>query len=150
MNKFKIELAKVIILIGQNLFFVRGKIRNFFWRSALFLINYDIKSDPKNSRIKTKVNGVPFFFYFDYLSDVKLAFGNYNYKKINFIKKNMTKDSMFIDIGSNIGFYTMNIADLFPKINFSKIISIEPNPIMIERQTRYFDRFFPHLIAHIP
>jgi len=134
MNKFKIELAKVIILIGQNLFFVRGKIRNFFWRSALFLINYDIKSDPKNSRIKTKVNGVPFFFYFDYLSDVKLAFGNYNYKEINFIKKNMTKDSMFIDIGSNIGFYTMNIADLFPKINFSKIISIEPNPIMIERQ----------------
>ena len=134
MNKFKIELAKVIILIGQNLFFVRGKIRNFFWRSALFLINYDTKSDPKNSRIKTKVNGVPFFFYFDYLSDVKLAFGNYNYKEINFIKKNMTKDSMFIDIGSNIGFYTMNIADLFPKINFSKIISIEPNPIMIERQ----------------
>ncbi len=134
MNKFKIELAKLIILIGQNLFFVRGKIRNFFWRSALFLINYDIKSDPKNSRIKTKVNGVPFFFYFDYLSDVKLAFGNYNYKEINFIKKNMTKDSMFIDIGSNIGFYTMNIADLFPKINFSKIISIEPNPIMIERQ----------------
>lgn len=134
MNKFKIELAKLIILIGQNLFFVRGKIRNFFWRSALFLINYDTKSDPKNSRIKTKVNGVPFFFYFDYLSDVKLAFGNYNYKEINFIKKNMTKDSMFIDIGSNIGFYTMNIADLFPKINFSKIISIEPNPIMIERQ----------------
>ena len=134
MNKFNIKLAQIIILIGQNIFFVRGKLRNFFWRFALFVVNYDIKSDPKNSRIKTKVNGVPFFFYFDYLSDVKLAFGNYNYKEINFIKKNMNNGSIFIDIGSNIGFYTMNIANLFPKINFLKIISIEPNPIMIERQ----------------
>ncbi|MDC1158393.1 FkbM family methyltransferase [Pelagibacteraceae bacterium] len=134
MNKFKIKLAQVIIFIGQNLFFVRGKIRNFFWRFILALINYDTKSDPKNSRVKTRVNGVPFFFYFDYLSDVKLAFGNYNYKEIDFIKKNMNNDSIFIDIGSNIGFYTMNIANIFPKINFLKIISIEPNPIMIERQ----------------
>ena len=134
MNKFKIKLAQIIIFIGQNLFFVRGKVRNFFWRFILAMINYDIKSNPKNSRVKTSVNSVPFFFYFDYLSDVKLAFGNYNLREIDFIKKNMNDGSVFVDIGSNIGFYTMNIAYIFPKINFFKIISIEPNPIMIERQ----------------
>ncbi len=62
MNKFKIKLAQIIIFIGQNLFFVRGKVRNFFWRFILAMINYDIKSNPKNSRVKTSVNSVPFFF----------------------------------------------------------------------------------------
>ena len=98
------------------------------------LINYDVNDDPIKSRIKTKVDGVPFYFYFDRLSDVKLSFGKYNHQETQFLKKNMLHGSTFIDIGSNIGFYTMNIANIFPKINFSKIISIEPNPIMIKRQ----------------
>jgi FkbM family methyltransferase len=133
-NNFRIKIAEIIIYIGKNVFFVRGRARNVFWRFILILINYNINDDPKNSRVKTTVDGVPFFFYFDYLSDVKLAFGNYNKKEISFIKKRMNNESVFIDIGSNIGFYTMNIANIFPKINFSKIISIEPNPIIIKRQ----------------
>ena len=134
MNNFKIKLAQLIIFLGQNLFFVRGKIRNIFWRFILILINYDKNSDPINSRVQTRVDGVPFYFYFDHFSDVKLAFGKYNNQEIKFLKDNMKDGSVFVDIGSNIGFYTMNIASIFPKKNFLKILSIEPNPIMIRRQ----------------
>lgn len=131
---FRLKIVEIIILISQNLFFVRGKIRNFVYRFLEKLINYNANTDPKTSRIKTKVDGVPFYIYFDLMSDVKVAFGNYNKKEINFIKQNMKFDSTFVDVGSNIGFYTMNIAAIFPKINFFKILSIEANPLMIERQ----------------
>ncbi len=131
---FRLKIVEIIIFISQNLFFVRGKIRNFVYRFLEKLINYNANTDPKTSRIKTKVDGVPFYIYFDLMSDVKVAFGNYNKKEINFIKQNMKFDSTFVDVGSNIGFYTMNIAAIFPKINFFKILSIEANPLMIERQ----------------
>ena len=131
---FRLKIAEFIILVSQNLFFIRGKIRNFIFRSLEKIINYNINANPKTSRIKTKVDGVPFYIYFDLMSDVKMAFGSYNRKEINFIKQNMTTNSTFIDIGSNMGFYTMNIAAIFPKTDFFKILSIEANPLMIERQ----------------
>ena len=131
---FRLKIAEFIILVSQNLFFIRGKIRNFIFRSLEIIINYNINADPKTSRIKTKVDGVPFYIYFDLMSDVKMAFGSYNKKEINFIKQNMKANSTFIDIGSNMGFYTMNIAAIFPKTDFFKILSIEANPVMIERQ----------------
>ena len=128
------RFAELVILISQNLFFVRGGIRRVIIKSIEKIINYSPEHDPEQSRIKTKVNGVPFYFYFDYQSDVKLAFGNYNKKEIDFLKRHMEENSNFIDIGSNIGFYSLNIANIYPKINFSKIISIEPNHLMIARQ----------------
>ena len=131
---FRLKIAELIILMSQNTFFVRGKIRNFIWRSIEKIINYDTQTDPKTSRIKTKVDGVSFYIYFDYRSDVKIAFGNYNKKEINFIKQCMTSNSTFIDIGSNIGIYTINVASIYPKTDFFKILSIEANPLMIKRQ----------------
>ena len=131
---FKLKIAELIILLSQNLFFVRGKIRRFICILLEKIINYDIDTDPKTSRIKTKIDGVPFYIYFDYMSDVKMAFGSYNKKEINYVKQHMTTNSTFVDIGSNMGFYTMNVASIFPKTNFFKILSIEANPVMIERQ----------------
>ena len=119
------RIAELIIFISQNLFFIRGNTRNLTWKLVEKIINYDPKDDPINSRIRTKVDRVPFYFYFDYLSDVKLAFGNYNKTEISFLKKNMNTNSIFIDIGSNIGFYTMNIANIFPEINsLSQVINL--------------------------
>ena len=131
---FRLKIAELIILMSQNTFSVRGRIRNFIWRSIEKIINYDTQTDPKTSRIKTKVDGVSFYIYFDYRSDVKIAFGNYNKKEINFIKQCMTSNSTFIDIGSNIGIYTINVASIYPKTDFFKILSIEANPLMIKRQ----------------
>jgi len=137
--KLRLKIAELIILLSQNKFFVRGKIRNFIWRSIEKIINYDTNSDPKTSRVKTIVDGIPFYIYFDYRSDVKIAFGNYNKKEIEFIKKCMTTNSTFVDVGSNIGIYTMNIASIYPQTNFFKILSIEANPLMIERQKENID-----------
>ena len=130
----RLKIAELIILISQNTFFVRGKIRNFIWRSIEKIINYDTQTDPKTSRIKIKADGLPFYIYFDRRSDVKVAFGNYNKKEIDFIKECMTTNSTFVDIGSNIGIYTMNIAAIYPQTDFFQILSIEANPLMIERQ----------------
>ena len=136
---FRLKIAELIILLSQNKFFVRGRIRNFIWRSIEKIINYDTNTDPKTARIKTMVDGIPFYIYFDYRSDVKVAFGNYNRNEIDFIKKCMTTNSTFVDIGSNIGIYTMNIAAIYPQTNFFKILSIEANPLMIERQKENID-----------
>ena len=130
----RLKIAELIILISQNTFFVRGKIRNFIWRSIEKIINYDTRTDPKTSRVKIKADGLPFYIYFDLRSDVKIAFGNYNKKEIDFIKQYMTTNSTFVDIGSNIGIYTMNIAAIYPQTDFFQILSIEANPLMIERQ----------------
>lgn len=126
-------LLKILIFIGQRFFFVRGKVRKILLGIINSIINYQTLDDPINSRVLTSVNGVPFYFYFDGMSEVKQIFGNYNKKEINFLKNCMNENSVFIDIGSNIGFYSQNIASIFPKIKFSKIISIEPNQTLIKR-----------------
>ena len=126
-------LLKILIFIGQHIFFVRGKLRNLLLRIINTIINFQVSDNPITSRIQTSVNGVPFYFYFDGMSEVKQMFGNYNNKEISFIKNQMKDGSVFIDIGSNIGFYSQNIASILPKINFKKIISIEPNNTLIER-----------------
>ena len=46
---------------------------------------------------------------------------DYNKKEIDFLKQNTHANSIFVDIGANIGFYTQNIASTFKKSNFSKI-----------------------------
>ena len=129
----KYKLVSFLIYFGQRLFFIRGIIKRSLTTTIHNLINYDSSKDPIESRVGTIVDGVPFYFYFDGKSETKQLFGSYNKKEINFLKKNTVPKSIFIDIGANIGFYTQNIASTFEKSNFLKIISIEPNPVLIER-----------------
>ena len=133
MNKYKYICVQTLIFLGQRLFFIRGSIRNILIKIIKYIVDYQVSEDPIKSRIQTSVKGIPFFLYFDGMSDVKQVFGSYNKQEITFIKKNITDNSVFIDIGSNIGFYSQNIASLFPKVKFSKIVAIEPNPILIKR-----------------
>ena len=129
----KYKLVNFLIYIGQRLFFVRGIIKRSLTTKIHNLINYDSSKDPIESRVSTVVDRVPFYFYFDGMSETKQLFGSYNKKEMNFLKKNTVPESVFVDIGANIGFYTQNIASTFPQSNFSKIIAIEPNPILVDR-----------------
>ena len=115
------------------MFFVRGSLKRSLNNYINNLVNYHSSKNILESRVKTVVNGVPFFFYFDGMSETKQIFGSYNKKEIDFLKQNTSNNSIFVDIGANIGFYTQNIASTFEKSNFLKIISIEPNPVLIER-----------------
>ena len=136
MNKISFPkrlLVKIIIFFGQNTIMGRGFSRNKLIRIIHKIINFDPTSDPIKSRIQTKVDGVPFYFYFDHLSETKQVMGSYNKKEINFIQNEMEANDVFIDVGANIGFYTQNIASKYDKNKFSKIISIEPNPLLCKR-----------------
>ena len=136
MNKLSLPkrlLVKIIIFFGQNTILGRGFSRNKFIRIIHKIINFDPINDPIESRIQTKVDGVPFYFYFDHLSETKHVMGSYDKKEINFIKNEMGADDVFIDVGANIGFYTQNISSTYNKSKFSKIISIEPNPLLCDR-----------------
>ena len=132
-NSYKRLLINIIIFIGQNTFLGRGFIKNQMIRAIHKIINFDPINDPIESRIQTTVDGVPFYFYFDRLSETKQVMGSYNKKEIDFIKNEMKDNDVFIDVGANIGFYTQNIASIYNTTKFSKIISIEPNPLLCER-----------------
>lgn len=58
-----------------------------------------------------------------------LNFGEYETEEVhfisNYIKKNFHNDFTVLDIGGNIGWYSMNLAKLFPQIN---IHTFEPIP----------------------
>jgi FkbM family methyltransferase len=125
-SKFKIIIVKIIIYVCQKTFLGRGQIR----KQIINFINYFIGlGNFKNSRFICKVNNVPFNFYNDKLTGIKFYFGRNEKKEINFIKKNSFNNSVFIDIGANMGLYTQNIASLNSKQKKIKIIAIEPNPI---------------------
>ena len=129
-SKIKLLIVKTIIFLGQKTFIGRGQIR----RKIVDFINYYIDHGQiKESRFICKVNGVPFNFYNDKLTGIKIYFGRNENKEINFIKKNCHNNSVFVDIGSNMGLYTQNIAFMINEKKKIKIISIDANPINIFR-----------------
>lgn len=125
-SKFKVIFIKIIIFFCQKTFLGRGQVR----KQIINFINYYIgRGNFKNSRFICKVNKVPFNFYNDKLTGIKFYFARNERKEINFIKKNSYNNSVFIDIGANMGLYTQNIAYLINKKRKIKIIAIDPNPI---------------------
>ena len=128
--KFKFSIVKTILYLGQRTFLGRGKLR----RVLVYLINLFIPSKKNlTSRFTCYVKDVPFNFYNDDLTGIKFYFGRNEVQEIEFIKKNSLHDSVFVDIGANMGLYTQNIANLNTKNKKIKIISIEPNPINCRR-----------------
>lgn len=49
----------------------------------------------------------------------------YDKNEINWLKNKMPHDGVFVDVGGNIGFWSLYFADMFPK---SKVVVIEANP----------------------
>ena len=57
---------------------------------------------------------------------------DYNLAEINFLKDGLGPNSVFLDIGANIGLYTIRIAKAISNTD-GKVIAIEPNPPTLER-----------------
>lgn len=66
----------------------------------------------------------------DNVTDCKILASSIEYdkKEITFLQ-NACKGGVFVDIGANIGYYTLSIA----KANASRVIAIEPNPSTLNR-----------------
>lgn len=152
-NKFtlelKIQIVKFLLYLGQKTIFGRGQLR----KQLIVLINYIIGyGSLKDSRFICNVNNVPFNFYNDKLTFIKIYFGRSNLEEIDFIKNNSPNKSVFIDIGSNMGFYTQFIAEIIEKKRQIKIISIDALPInnfRLKENLRLLKKKIPNIFSLI-
>ena len=150
-NKFtlelKIQIVKFLLYLGQKTIFGRGQLR----KQLIVLINYIIGyGSLKDSRFICNVNNVPFNFYNDKLTFIKIYFGRSNLDEIDFIKNNSPNKSVFIDIGSNMGFYTQFIAAIIEKKRQIKIISIDALPInnfRLKENLRLLKKKIPNIFS---
>lgn len=147
--KLKIYLVKLILFLGQNTFIGRGQLR----KKLVSFINHFIGyGSIENPRFVCKINGVPFYFYNDKLTFIKVYFGRNENYEINFIKKHSTNNSVFVDIGSNMGLYTQNIANLINKKRKIKIISIDAHPVnnvRLRKNLKLLKNKTPNIFAYV-
>ena len=132
MRNFKIGIIKIILLIGSKTILGRGLLRKFliyFIESIIKTIKFD-KSKPL---FVTNFYDFKIYFYADKQTGTKLYFSRNETKEIKFLKNKIENNSWFVDIGSNIGLYSLNISNINSKYKKVKTFSIEPNPIIFER-----------------
>tara|TARA_Y100000816_G_scaffold280281_1_gene253481 strand:+ start:481 stop:1314 length:834 start_codon:yes stop_codon:yes gene_type:complete len=132
MRNFKIGIIKIILLIGSKTILGRGLLRKiliYFIETIIKTIKFN-KSKPL---FVTNFYDFKIYYYADKQTGTKLYFSRNETKEINFIKKKIENNSWFIDIGSNIGLYSLNISNLNTKYKKVKTFSIEPNPIVYHR-----------------
>jgi FkbM family methyltransferase len=148
MQSFKIFIIKSLIFLGQKTFFGRGKLRRLLIKIIRSIIfnNFTKNSIPKDFVIL--VLGVPFIFIVDKLMCLKFYLRVSEKKEIFFIKKNTTDNTVFVDIGANIGIYTQMVASSFNKIKNSTIIAIEPDPsnvFRLKQNLRLLEKKIPNI-----
>ena len=132
MRNFKIGIIKIILLIGSKTILGRGLLRKILIYFIETIIN-TIKFNKSKPLFVTNFYNFKIYYYADKQTGTKLYFSRNETKEINFIKKKIENNSWFIDIGSNIGLYSLNISNLNTKYKKVKTFSIEPNPIVYQR-----------------
>jgi FkbM family methyltransferase len=133
MQSFKIFIINSLIFLGQRTFFGRGKLRGLLIKIMKIIIFNNLIKNSIPRDFVTLVLGVPFIFIVDKLMCLKFYLRVSEKKEIFFIKKNTTDNTVFFDIGANIGIYTQMVASSFDKIKNSTIIAIEPDPSNVFR-----------------
>ncbi len=132
MKNFKIAIIKTILFVGSKTFLGRGYLRKiliYFIENIINTITFDL-SKPL---FITSFYDFKIYYYADKQTGTKLYFSRNESKEIKFIKKKIENNSWFIDIGSNIGLYSLNISNINSKNKKVKTFSIEPNPIIYQR-----------------
>lgn len=126
-------MEKIILFLIAKTFLGRGEFRKFL---VYFLVNFILKKKFRSGEtpyVITEINNVPFKCYFDDRTLTSKMSSRKDIKEIDFLKKHISEDFVFVDIGANEGYYSQTIlADLLG-YRSSKVISVEPNPLMIER-----------------
>lgn len=62
--------------------------------------------------------------------DMAYAYGQYDTAELAFLEAHCKPDDCFLDIGANMGFYSLYMAKKYPKM---KILAFEPDPYNIEK-----------------
>ena len=132
MKNFKIIVIKIILLIGSKTILGRGLLRKILIYFIESIIN-TIKFNKSKPLFVTSFYDFKIYYYADKQTGTKLYFSRNETKEIKFIKKKIENNSWFVDIGSNIGLYSLNISNVNSKYKKVKTFSIEPNPIIYKR-----------------
>ena len=148
MTSLKIFIIKFLLFLGQRTFVGRGKLRALIIKIIRIIIfNNSIENNIQKDFV-VSILDVPFVFFIDKLIGYKVYFCRSERKEIFFIKKNTTDNSVFFDIGANIGIYTQMVASSFPKIKNSRIVAIEPDPlncIRMKQNLRLLEKTIPNI-----
>ena len=122
-------IVKIIIYITRNIgtnwfskriIFLLRKIAIFFSKDCIDTNLFNAKL-----RLYTKGN----------VSEKRALFSPQIFEKDerDFIKDKCQDNSVFIDIGSNIGLYSFSVGSVYKKFKNTKIFSIEPHPLLFQR-----------------
>ena len=133
MMSLRIFFVKFFLFLGQRTFIGRGKLRALIIKIIRIIIFKNSNENHIQKDFTVSILGVPFVFFFDKSIGYKFYFCRSERKEIFFVKKNTGDNTVFFDIGANMGIYTQMIASSFDKIKNSIIIVIEPDPLNIFR-----------------
>lgn len=148
MTSLRIFVIKFFLFLGQRTFIGRGKLRALIIKIIRIIIFKNSNENHIQKDFTVSILGVPFVFFIDKLIGYKLYFYRSERKEILFIKKNITDNKVFFDIGANIGIYTQFVASNFDKIKNSTIIAIEPDPLncfRIKQNLRLLEKKIPNI-----
>jgi FkbM family methyltransferase len=129
MTSLRIFIIKFFLFLGQRTFIGRGKLRALIIKIIRIIIFKNSIENHIQKDFAVSILGVPFVFFIDKAIGYKLYFCRSERKEIFFVKKNITDNTVFFDIGANMGIYTQMVASMFDKIKNSIIIAIEPDPL---------------------
>ena len=122
-------IVKIIIYITRNIgtnWFSKRLI--FLFRKIAILLSKDC--------IDTKLFGAKLRLYTKgNVSEKRALFSPQIFEKDerDFIKSRCKDNSVFIDIGSNIGLYSFSVGSVYKEFKNTKIFSIEPHPSLFQR-----------------
>jgi FkbM family methyltransferase len=148
MTSLKIFIIKSLLFLGQRTFIGRGKLRALIIKIIKIIIFNSATESNLQKDFVVSILGVPFVFFLDNLIGYKIYFCRNERKEIFFIKKSTTDNTVFFDIGANMGIYTQMVASSFDKIKNSTIIAIEPDPLncfRIKQNLRLLEKKIPNI-----
>ena len=132
MNSLIKILLKTLIFLGKYTFLGRGVLKKYL----IDLIEFVTTRSSYNldqSIFTTKIYNFFIHFYSDKKTEMKIYLQRKENKEIHFIKNNLENKSWFIDVGSNLGLYSLFTGAMNTNEKKIYVISIEPNPLMILR-----------------
>ena len=104
-NLIKFSL-KTLIFLGKYTFLGRGVLKRYlinFIETISTRSTYNLNK----SIFSTKIYNFFIYFYSDKKTEMKIYFQRKENKEIQYIKNNLENNSWFIDVGSNIGLYSL-------------------------------------------
>jgi FkbM family methyltransferase len=131
MKLYKILFIRFLLFLGQRTFIGRGQLRKIIIKFIKIIIFFNKNKNFNSGRkdFTVSILGVPFIFFIDEKIGYKFYFLRNERKEVFFINNNTKENTIFFDIGANMGMYTQIVASNFDKIKNSIIVAIEPDPL---------------------